>query len=188
MYYQLWCRRKLLGVNRKDAEGRTITNIELQRRCRLMMPLDLLSRRRVNFVAKVIARPSCEMARRMCFAEVVQLRGVKLKKVLGRERSSFLVCLDMDLRYLYSGEAPSQSLSQVIARAYENGPPFAKMALKALKTDKTRGDSFKLMSARMRDLICPVEGCIVRFAEQKEVNRHVRNTHSALVRPPIQVV
>ncbi len=51
------CRRKLLGVNRKDADGRTITNIELQRRCRLMMPLDLLSRRRVNFVAKVIARP-----------------------------------------------------------------------------------------------------------------------------------
>ena len=44
-----------------------------------MMPLDLLSRRRVNFVAKVIARPSCEMARRMCFAEVVQPKGVKLK-------------------------------------------------------------------------------------------------------------
>jgi len=73
------CRRKLLGVNRKDADGRTITNIELQRCCRLMMPFDLLSRRRVNFVAKVIARPSCEMARRMCFAEVVQPKGVKLK-------------------------------------------------------------------------------------------------------------
>jgi hypothetical protein len=181
------CRRKLLGVNRKDADGRTITNIELQRRCRLMTPLDLLSRRRVNFVAKVIARPSCEMARRMCFAEVVQPKGVKLKKVSGRERSSFLACLDMDLRYLYSGEARSQSLSQVIAMAYENGPPFAKMALKALKPDISRGDSFKLVSARTRDLICPVEGCTGRFAEQKEVNRHVRNTHSAPARPPIQV-
>jgi hypothetical protein len=137
-------------------------------------------------VAKVIARPSCEMARRMCFAEVVQPKGVKLKKVAGRERSSFQACLDMDLRYLYSGEARSQSLSQVIAMSYENGPPFAKMKLKALKPDIMRGDSFKLVSAMTRDLICPVEGCTGRFAEQTEVNRH--NTHSALVRPPIQVV
>jgi hypothetical protein len=52
-------------------------------------------------VAKVIARPSCEMARRMCFAEVAQPRGVNVKKVSGRERSSFLACLDMGLRYLY---------------------------------------------------------------------------------------
>ena len=61
------------------------------------------------------------------------------------------------------------------------------MALKALKPDISRGDSFKLVSARTRDLICPVEGCTGRFAEQKEVNRHVRNTHSAPARPPIQV-
>jgi hypothetical protein len=182
------CRRKLLGVNRKDADGGTITSIELQRRCRMMTPLDLLTRRRVNIVAKVIARPSCKMAKRMCFAEVAQPRGVKLKKVSGRERSSFLACLDMDLRYLYSGEARSQSLSQVIAMAYENGPPFAKMKLKALKPDITRGDSFKLVTARTRDVICPVEGCTGRFPEQKKVNRHVRNTQSALVCPNIQVV
>ncbi len=30
---------------------------------------------------------------------------------------------------------PIQSLSQVIAMAYENGPPFAKMNLKALTRD-----------------------------------------------------
>jgi hypothetical protein len=104
---------------------------------------------------------------------------VKLKKASGRERSSSLACLSMDLRYLYSGEARSQSLSQVIAMAYENGPPFAKMALKALKPEITRGDSFKLVSARMQDLICPVEGCTGRFAEQKEVNRHVRSITSS---------
>jgi hypothetical protein len=108
--------------------------------------------------------------------------------VSGRERSSFLACLDMDLRYLYSGEARSRSLSQVIAMSYENESPFAKMALKALKPDIARGNSFKLVSARTRDLLCPVEGCTGRFAEQKEVKRHVRNTHSAPVRPPIQVV
>ncbi len=72
--------------------------------------------------------------------------------------------------------------------AYENGPSFAKMKLKTLKPDITRGDSFKLVSARTRDLICPVEGCTGRFAEQKEVNRHVGNTHSARGCPQIQVV
>ncbi len=107
--------------------------------------------------------------------------------MLGRERSTFLACLDMDLRYFYSGEARSQSLSQVIAMAYENGPPFAKMKLKALKQDITRGYSYKLVSGRTRDLICPVEGCTGRLAEQKEVNRHMRNTHSALVCPITQV-
>jgi hypothetical protein len=61
------------------------------------------------------------------------------------------------------------------------------MALKALKPDITKGHSFKLVSARTRDLICPVEGCTGRFAEQKEHAR-TRNTHSAPVRPPIQVV
>ncbi len=74
--------------------------------------------------------------------------------------------------------------------AYENGPPFAKMKLKALKSDITRGDSFKLVSSRMRDLICPVEGRTRtgRFTEHKEVNRHVRNTHPAFVHPNVQVV
>jgi hypothetical protein len=110
------------------------------------------------------------MDRRMYFAEVAQPRGVipvKLKKVSGRERSSFLAYLDMDLRYLYSGEARSQSLSQVIAMAHENGPPFAKMKLKALKPDIMRADSFKLVTARTWDLICPVDGCTGRFTEQK---------------------
>jgi hypothetical protein len=91
-------------------------------------------------------------------------------------------------KVLYSGEARSQSLSQVIAMAYENGPPFAKMKLKALKPDITRGDSFKLVTARTRDLICPVEGSTGRFAEQKEVNRQVHNMHPAVVRPNVQVV
>ncbi len=56
--------------------------------------------------------------------------------------------------------------------------------MKALKPDISRGGSLKLVTARTRDLICPVEGCTGRFAEQKEVNRHVRNSHHAHV--PVQ--
>ncbi len=42
--------------------------------------------------------------------------------------------------------------------------------------------------AQNQSLICPVEGSTSRFAEQKEVNRHVRNMHPAVVRPNVQVV
>jgi hypothetical protein len=88
---------------------------------------------------------------------------------------------------LYSVEPRGQSLNQIITMAYENGLPFAKMKLRALKPDITRGDSFMLVSARTRDLICPVEGCTGRFTEQKEENRHVRNMHPAFVSPNVQV-
>jgi hypothetical protein len=47
--------------------------------------------------------------------------------------------------------------------AYENGPPFEKMKLKALKPDITRGDSFKLVTARTWDLIYPFDGCMGQF-------------------------
>jgi hypothetical protein len=63
------------------------------------------------------------------------------------------------------GEARSQSLTQIIANAYENGLLFAKRKLKEMKPDITRSDSFKLVTARMRDLILSVEGCTGRFAE-----------------------
>jgi len=76
---------KLLVINQKDAEGRVITNVELQRRCRLMEPLDLLSCRRLSLVAKVTARPSCEMTRLMLlYSEVALQDGVMIRKVSGR--------------------------------------------------------------------------------------------------------
>ena len=172
------CRRRLLNVGRRSADGCVITNEQLQRRCRLMEPMDLLARRRVNFVSKLVTRPSCEMARRLVFAEVAPQQGVEPpKKVSGRVRSSYLNVLDLDVRYLYSGETCGKSLGSILALAFERGPPFAKQMLRALKPDKTRGASLKLITARARDLVCPAMGCSARFHEQKEVNRHVRNNH-----------
>jgi hypothetical protein len=49
--------------------------------------------------------------------------------------------------------------------------------LKALKPDAERGRSLKLVSARPKSLTCPVESCVAKFAEQKEVNRHLRKSH-----------
>ncbi len=51
---------------------------------------------------------------------------------------------DAQKKYLYSDEAQMQSLSQIIVIAYENGPAFAKMMLKALKPDKTEATALNL--------------------------------------------
>ena len=172
------CRRRLLQIGRRTAEGVVIANEELLRRCRLMQPLDLLSRRRVAFVAGIVARPSCEMARRLLFAKVAPpLAGAQPKIVSGRQRSSFLNVLDLDVKYLYCGEPVSRSLESLLDLAWRRGPPFVKQMLKALKPDLSRGASLKLVSARTRELLCPAMGCTALFAEQKEVNRHVRNNH-----------
>jgi hypothetical protein len=170
------CRRRILGVSRRAAaDGAAITNAELQRRCRLPEPLDLISCRRLMFVTKLVTRASCETARRVLFAEVAPQAGVR--RISGRERSSYLNVLALDLRYLYSGGTARKSLEGLIALARERGAPEAKRTLKALKPDTARGGSLKLVAARERNLICHVNGCRANFAEQKEVNRHVRNSH-----------
>jgi hypothetical protein len=49
--------------------------------------------------------------------------------------------------------------------------------LKAFKPDAKRGRSLKLVSAWPKPLTCPVESCVAKFAEQKEVNRHIWKSH-----------
>jgi len=94
----------------------------------------------------------------------------------------------LDLRQLYWGEAAGKSLSKILACAYKIGPPYVKNKLKALKPDNLRGGSPRLVSARKQDLKCLVEGCTGTLAEQKEVNRHVRTSHSAtIVHLPVRI-
>jgi hypothetical protein len=124
------------------ADGRIIPNAELERRYRLLEPLDLLSRRRLCFVTKAATRPTCQMARQILFTEVV---SPSFRKVSGRTRSSYLHVLDLDLRYLYSEETEGKNLSSYLAEALIKGPPYVKKMLKALKPDISRGSSLKLV-------------------------------------------
>jgi hypothetical protein len=68
-------------------------------------------------------------------------------------------------------------LDELLTEAQGLGIWRFKQVLKALKPDTKRGRSLKLVSARPKPLICPVESCVAKFAEQKEVNRHVRKSH-----------
>jgi hypothetical protein len=70
------CRRQLLQVGRLAADGTVITNEELSRQCKLPSPLDLLARRRIKFITKLIVQLTCMTARRMLFAEIDNQQGV----------------------------------------------------------------------------------------------------------------
>jgi hypothetical protein len=174
------CRRRLLQVGRLAADGTVITNEELSRRCKLPSPLDLLSRRRIKFITKLIVQPTCMTARRMLFAEIDNQQGVGRRRVGGRERSSFLNVLALDVKYLYSGTPAGKSLDDLIVDAHCLGLWRHNRVLMALKPDTTRGRSLKLVSAREKHITCPVPGCVAKFAEQKECNRHVRKSHASM--------
>jgi hypothetical protein len=62
------CRRRLLQVKQLAVDGTVISNEELSRRCRLPTPLQLLSRRRVQFVTKMVVKLSCKVAHDLIFS------------------------------------------------------------------------------------------------------------------------
>ena len=169
------CRRRLLSIGKRRADGKSHTNEKLQWRCRLPTPLDMLSRRRLNFVTKVVTRPACHVARNMLYAEVD--KESVARRVGGRDQSSYLNTIALDLRYLYSGAPAERSLDDFLSMAFREGPKHAKKVLMALKPDIARGSSLKLVTARPRPHTCHVVGCSAAFAEQKEVYRHIRKSH-----------
>jgi hypothetical protein len=50
----------------------------------------------------------------------------------------------------------------------------------SLKPDNTRDCSLKLLAARHRPIMCPVVGCVAKFAEQKEGNRYIQNSYASM--------
>jgi hypothetical protein len=175
------CRRRILRIGRRDVEGLVIDNAELQRRCVLPTPLDLLSRRRLNFAAKTIMKPSSITARRMFWAEV-DLSKTSGKKVGGRARSSYLNVIAQDFKYLTSGNSESPSghprdLDCLMALMSDSPTAVAK-ALKAMHPDTTKGSSIRLVNSRPKIHACEVASCHASFAERKELNRHVRRCHN----------
>jgi hypothetical protein len=116
----------------------------------------------------------------MLFAEIDNQQVVRRRRVGGREQSSFLNVLALDVKYLYSGTLAGRSLDDLTNDARCLGLWRFNRVLMALKPDTTRGLSLKLVSAREKPITCPVLGCVAKFSEQKECNRHVRKSHASM--------
>jgi hypothetical protein len=56
----------------------------------------------INFLTKIIVEPSCIIARDLLFAEIAKDHQGQPQRVGGREWSSFLNVLALDVKYLYS--------------------------------------------------------------------------------------
>jgi hypothetical protein len=126
---------------------------------------------------KMIVEPSCKVARDLIFAEIAKDQRGQRRRVGGREQSSFLNILAIDVKYLYSNTPGGRTLDELLTVAQGLGILKFKQVLKALKLDTERGRSLKLVSTRPKPLTCPVESCVAKFAEQKEVNSHVQKSH-----------
>ena len=124
----------------------------------------------------MITRPPSTTARHILFAEISQEQTIR--KVGGRERSSYLNVLTADLKYLNSGPIKVSDLNKFLELAFSMGPPHAKNVLKELKPDSARGSTVSLVNEREKIHSCLVEGCTAMFAETKEVNQHVKHSHT----------
>lgn len=141
---------------------------ELHQRCKLPQLLDLLSRRQLNFFAKLFARPTCMVARRMLFAIIYTQPGENSRIVSGREHSSYLKVLASELKYMYSPLLVGRSLNDFLTESWRNDLAKTKALLMAPNPDTPRGCKG------------PLQGCVAHFAEKKELNRHIRRFHPLL--------
>jgi hypothetical protein len=119
----------------------------------------------------MIVEPSCKVARDLIFAEIAKDQLGQPLSVGGRERSSFLNILALDVKYLYSDTTGGRTLDELLTEAQGLGICRFKQVLKALKPNAERGRSLKLVSAWPKPLTCPVKSCMAKFAEQ------VRKSH-----------
>ena len=183
------CRRRLLGIKRTANNWKRTRLDVLRKQCRLVAPLELIASRRLAFVARVLTRPSCALSRQMLFAKVVP--GQTATAVIsGRSRSTYLATLEKDAKFLYSGETAvdGNCLEYLMNLAVGfGGPPSVRKVLNALRPDTEKGGKLRLVVARDRNIQCPVKDCLAKFAERKELNRHLRAAHQGNKVPNFRV-
>lgn len=155
-----------------------LPNEELHRRCRLPSIRELLAKRRLSFYAQVIGDPSCRLASRMVFVEAVD--G---KVVSGRLRKTWCKLPVRDLQFLMSEDDLSavvyKTLDQLLKiRSEEKGKTRCRNMLNAL-ANQNKGSSTKALLVSDRAKPFPCQLCKARFAERKELYRHLRRDHKA---------
>ncbi len=176
------CRRRLLEFDLLTSRSKRVRTSALRKKCKLNTPLGYISARRLAFAVKVVGRPTCELARRMTFAET-DIQQETTAGGRGRTRSEYLRVLNLDIRYLTSGqpeaEEPSELLDSLVKWvATKSGPPRVQSLLKQLRPDERRGGNLRLVRDRVRQVDCPKVNCTAKFAERKEMMRHLRTKHS----------
>jgi hypothetical protein len=114
----------------------------------------------------------------MFFTEITTNQQRVRWKVNRREQSSFLEVLALDVTYLYPSTPADRSLFDLIDDAHCKGLQRFNQVLLTFKADTTRGCSLKLVTVRHMPFKCPLIGCMAKFAEQKEVNKHVQKSHT----------
>ena len=171
------CRRRL--VNIRQVGPLRVRVDRLEKMCTLGTPLARIAPRRVAFIARVMVKPACELARKMMFARVEPGQGEVVEGAVN-DRRAFLGVANLDVKFLYSGEADpaDRTLDYVMGLAMGmRGTPGVKSILRMLQPDEVVAADLTLLQARPRVFSCPELNCFKTLAEQKELTRHLRTAH-----------
>jgi hypothetical protein len=164
--FQRYCWRRLTQrvVVRHGAKLR-------RNRSQLQHLLTTLGRRRLAFASQLVARPGCELARRMLFAEVVTPTSRRTKSLATRSRTAYHNVLGRDLAELAkSGWAKPTSLTQLIEAGREKGRARVVALLKA------RRQASGVLAADERQA-CPSGSCHYKCRTGKAMTRHIKSVH-----------
>jgi hypothetical protein len=125
----------------------------------------------------MIVEQLCITAHSLLFKEIAKNKSGQCRRVIGKEQSSFLNFLALDVKYLYSNTPGGQMLDNLLSEGQGLGLWRFKQVLKVLKPDAKKGHSLKLVTAQPEPLTCPVAACLAKFAEQKGVKTNIWKSH-----------
>jgi hypothetical protein len=125
----------------------------------------------------MIVEPSCRVAQDLIFSEIAKDQLGQRRRVGGRERSSFLNVLALDVKYLYSNSPGGRTLDELLTEAQGLGIWRFKQVLKKLKPDDERGRSLKLVSARPKPFTCPVSHAWLSLLSRRKTRSEISSQY-----------
>jgi len=135
---------------------------------------ELTARPRLTFVAGLLVRPICELARRMLFASVANIAH-RTQSAAAADRSAFHNTLRSDLRFITPRESETElEMDDLVGEARANGVGKLRVTIKRMLPWEK-----KMAVLRERRWACQQADCLFKASDQKSLVRHIRQAHPA---------
>ena len=151
----------------------------------LPLPMDIIASRRLAYHSRLDTSDTPNIVR--CVWRATMSMG---KKISGRKKQALSECLRVDIQWLFGDSATYEDFIHHIVHRDPTveREQYINSLIREGKQNRTRADLPKLLNERDKLLQCTIEGCFKEFAEQKELNRHLKRDHTeSTVSIPLQL-